>query len=268
MIMKTENNFKYIYGPVESWRMGKSLGVDPISDQKKMCNLDCPYCQLGRTNEFIGDRKVYVSTQIILDEINQLADGDIDYITFSGRGEPTLAKNLGEMICTIQKIRKEKIAVITNSTLLYDKDVRHDLLTCDLVMAKLDAFDQNSFMQIDVAMEGVKFEKVIEGIKQFRQEYKGKLALQIMFVRNNYLLAGKIAQLAKEFDADEIQLNTPLRPSGETPLNASEMEEIKQSFSGLPFVMIYEREIKKTTPYNDQETIKRHGNFKKFDHSR
>lgn len=266
--MNIENNFKYIYGPVESWRMGRSLGVDPISDQKKMCNLDCPYCQLGRTNGFVGERKVYISTQIILDEINQLANDDIDYITFSGRGEPTLAKNLGEMIRTIQKIRKEKIAVITNSTLLYDKDVRQDLLTCDLVMVKLDAFDQTSFMQVDIAMEGFSFAKVVEGIKQFRQEYKGKLALQIMFVRNNYLFADKIAQLAREFNADEIQLNTPLRPSSETPLSAREMEKVKQSFSGLPFVMIYERELKKTTPYNDQETIKRHGNFKKSNKAR
>src|ERR1041385_6644219 len=119
--------FKYIYGPVYSWRLGISLGIDPISRKEKICNYDCVYCQLGPTTQWVLERQVFIPTENVIEEIGRLKDIPLDYLTFSGRGEPTLAANLGQMIRGLKKIRREKIAVITNSSLLHSPDVQDDL---------------------------------------------------------------------------------------------------------------------------------------------
>lgn len=270
-------SFKYIYGPVESWRMGKSLGIDPLSDIAKICNLDCVYCQLGRTRYLTNERREYVPTQAILDELNSFFAHakqnnpalieKIDYITFSGRGEPTLALNLGEMIREIRRTYQESIAVITNSTLLHLPEVREDLQASDLVIAKLDACDEVSFAEVDVGMEGIHFDKVIEGISTFRKSYRGKLALRVMFIQENQANAKAIAELLKNIPVDEIQINTPLRPSAVKPLAPPVIEEIKSHFAGMPAVALYDCECKETQPYNERDTILRHGGYKKINRS-
>src|SRR3989338_2737845 len=107
--------FKYIYGPVYSWRLGMSLGIDPLARKEKICNFNCIYCQLGPTRHYTAERHLFVTPHELEKEIKQITDLDeIDTITFSGRGEPTLAANLGELIKIVRKYRKEKIAVITN----------------------------------------------------------------------------------------------------------------------------------------------------------
>ncbi len=263
--------FKYIYGPVQSWRMGKSLGIDPLSDKSKICNLNCIYCQLGKTHILTDERKEYVPTAAIVKEIEQFFDTtihsdpsiieNIDYLTFSGRGEPTLAKNLGEMIRAVREIRNEEIAVITNSTLVHLPEVQEDLSLSDLVAAKLDACDELSFKQIDKAMRGISFENILEGIKSFREFYQGKLAIQIMFIEENRKYTSRIADIIREVNPDEIQINTPLRPSGARPLDNERIKEIKSYFAGMPAVIVYECDRKETIPFNEVETVKRHGNY-------
>src|SRR3989338_1906861 len=135
---QTPQTYQHIYGPVYSWRLGMSLGIDPISIDKKICNFDCVYCQLGRTKEFTEERKIFIPTNDILREVQILPYIPIDHLTLSGRGEPTLAKNLGAMILGLRETSDEKIAVITNSSLLHRDDVQADLLLADYVIAKLD----------------------------------------------------------------------------------------------------------------------------------
>src|SRR3989338_10882611 len=115
--------YKYIYGPVYSWRMGTSLGIDPVTAKGKICNFDCIYCQLGRTAKFHTQREEFVSVDAIMAEIGSLPPIHIDYYTFSGRGEPTLARNLGEMIRALRARGKCKVAVITNAALIGQKGV-------------------------------------------------------------------------------------------------------------------------------------------------
>ncbi len=261
--MHVESKFKYIYGPVYSWRLGMSLGIDPLSDKSKICNMDCIYCQLGKTVHWSNKRQEFVATQEIIDEIKALPKMELDYITFSGRGEPTLAANLGEMITAIRKIRSEKIAVITNSILLDDPDVRKDLNLADFVLAKLDACDDETLKSVDRVMQDISFEKIVGGIKKFRKDFNGKLALQIMFVEANKDHALRLAAIAKSLGADEVEINTPLRPSGVLPLSACELLEIKKYFSGQNVKTVYEMEKKNVVPLNERETIKRHGNYKK-----
>jgi len=139
-----KSKFKYIYGPVYSWRMGMSLGIDPITADKKICNFDCIYCQLGRTTRFYTEREDFVPVDDIIKEIESLPPVDIDYYTFSGRGEPTLAKNLGAMIKAVRKLTKGKVAVITNAALIGQQAVQDDLMLADLILAKLDAGDDHA----------------------------------------------------------------------------------------------------------------------------
>lgn len=258
-----EQVLKYIYGPVYSWRLGRSLGIDPIDGKDKICNMDCVYCQLGKTVHFTNERKIYVPTEEIVREVRSLPPTGIDYLTFSGQGEPTLAKNLGDMMRALRGIRKEKIAVLTNSVLLYESQVQTDLSFADFVVAKLDACSQETVSSINKTMKGIKFQAIVEGIKMFRQGFQGRLALQVMFIDANKDYAKAIADIAREIHADEIEINTPLRPSPVQPLSQEELEVIKKSFEGLPAKIVYELEQKTIEPFNEHDTIKRHGNYKK-----
>ena len=133
-IVKKTGRFKYLYGPVSSWRLGSSLGIDPISTTGKICSFDCLYCQLGSGAAYTRKRRLYVPTEEIIKEIEQLPkDLAIDYFTFSGRGEPTLALNIGEIIRKLRTIRKEKIAVITNASLMDKISLRRELALADFV---------------------------------------------------------------------------------------------------------------------------------------
>ena len=265
MISPSTNRFKYIYGPVYSWRLGMSLGIDPLtpSGKRKICNFDCPYCQLGRTAKFYTQREDFVSVETILTEVKAMPPMRIDCYTFSGRGEPTLAKNLGEMIRAVRAATGGKIAVITNAGLIDRPDVQEDLFLADWVLAKLDAADQASFQAVDIPAEGIEFQRIVEGIKAFKKKFKGKLALQVMFVEENKRRAPEIARIAREINADEVQVNTPLRPGAMMPLAPEELKRVLTHFQGLPAVSVYEAERKTVEPLDERSTILRHGNFRK-----
>ena len=234
-----------IYGPVPSWRLGRSLGIDLLPGHGKTCSFDCVYCQLGGTTRFAVERRVYVETERLERELDALpltADA-VDYLTFSGTGEPTLAANLGEAIDLVRKhpsLRGVPVAVLTNATLLSRPDVRQELARADLVVAKLDAPDEVLFQEINRPVAGVSWFQVVKGIYQFRQEFDNGLALQMMFVGANRQLAGEMTTLARSLSPDEVQLNTPLRASPTPPLEQAAMAEIAQAFSGLPVVNVYE----------------------------
>lgn len=248
---------KYIYGPVYSWRLGCSLGVDPVSARDKICTFDCIYCQLGETRIFTIERKVFVPTARIIKEIKSLPPVKIDYITFSGGGEPTLAKNLGEIIREVRKIRKERIAILTNSSLMYRKDVQEDLSLADFVVAKLDAHLQDLFFKVNQPIKTIKFNKIIKGIKQFKRNFCGRLALQIMFVKENKRYAKDIAKIVSRINPDEVQINTPLRPCAVRPLSKKDLDVIKRYFKDINYISVYESKKKKVKPIGRKATLRR-----------
>ncbi len=254
-----KKSYKYIYGPVPSWRLGSSLGIDPVSTGKKICSFDCPYCQVGKTEVLTDKRRVFIPVEEIIKELKLLPDLKIDYITFSGAGEPTLAANLGQMIKEVKRVRPEKIAVLTNSSLMRREDVQKDLLLADFVIAKLDAVSKDMFELMNKPAETIKIEAIIQSIKDFKSLYKGKLALQIMFVKQNKKHASEIANVAKEIHPDEIQINTPLRPCSVKPLSKQELHEIKKNFDGLNVMSVYETEVKEVEPVSDKDTMRRRG---------
>jgi len=251
--------YKYIYGPVPSWRLGSSLGIDPVSKGRKICSFDCIYCQIGKTGLLTDERGIFIETRDIIDEVRSLPPLKIDYITFSGAGEPTLAANLGKMIRAIRKIRKENIAVISNASLFHREDVRKDLQLADFVMAKLDAPMQEILTAVNRPVKTISMEQIIAGIKAFKAMFKGRLALQMMFMEQNKGAAQELARLAKEIKPDEVQINTPLRPCKVKPLPEPEIDKIESYFKGLKTISVYKAERKKIRPLSDEETLKRRG---------
>lgn len=266
--LMTSPQFKHIYGPVYSWRIGRSLGIDPLLTQQKFCDYDCSYCQLGAGAGLSFERKVFVPAEEIAAEIQDLPeDCRVDYFTFSGNGEPTLAANLGDMIRAVKACRPPgaaKVAVITNASTIMRPDVQADLRLADLVLCKIDAPDQKVFEQMNRPAPGLRLEDIISGIKSFRKDFRGRLAVQVMFTEANQAYAAELAQIARDIGPDEVQLNTPLRPSPVRPLRPEEMAALKRPFTaaGLRVRSVYEEEKKAYEPFDDQATEKRHGRFK------
>jgi wyosine [tRNA(Phe)-imidazoG37] synthetase (radical SAM superfamily) len=247
-----------IYGPVPSWRLGRSLGVDLLSTEGKTCSFDCAYCQLGRTIHPLVERKEFVTLPRLVEELEQVKGVAADYITFSGVGEPTLAVNLGEAITLARSVLGLPVAVLTNSSLMTEEDVRHDLSLADVVVAKIDAPDEETFRQVNRPFVKCCFQEIIRAIKLFRGPYKGNLALQMMFIESNKDCAREMAKIAEELQPDEVQINTPLRPCAVRPLSPEVIAPISAEFSNLKNVVtVYEAPRPEVNPLDLKETLKR-----------
>jgi wyosine [tRNA(Phe)-imidazoG37] synthetase (radical SAM superfamily) len=230
-------SFRYLYGPVPSRRLGRSLGIDLVPH--KICTYDCIYCQIGKTTDKTLVRKEYVPVKEILEEVKSfLKEGtsSIDHFSLSGSGEPTLHSQIRSVINGIKAITLIPIAVITNGSLLYVEEVRKDLLGADIVLPSLDAVSSEVFMRINRPRSGFNVEKVIEGMVKFRKVYKGQIWLEILFCKGVNDSKEELLKMKKVVDRiqpDRIHLNTVVRPPSEkwaTPLNQKEMEEIQTFF--------------------------------------
>lgn len=173
-------------------------------------------------------------------------------------GEPTLASNLGQAIELARSILHLPIAVLTNSSLMVEEGVRDDLARADVVVAKMDAHNQEIFKQVNRPIMGLLFSDVLRGIKLFRGRFKGKLCLQIMFIEANKDFAREIAKVANSLSPDEVQLNTPLRPCAVKPLSPSQMSSIKGQFDNLKNVItVYQAFRPEVRALNLNETLRR-----------
>jgi wyosine [tRNA(Phe)-imidazoG37] synthetase (radical SAM superfamily) len=200
-----------IYGPVKSWRLGSSLGVDLLLNHS-ICSFNCVYCQLGDIQVKTAERKIYVPTEKVERDL-RLSDWEkADLVTISGNGEPTLALNLGEVLQVIREYTAKPSTVLTNATLLNDPAVRADLNYADHVACKLDAASDAVLQRMNRPVAGIDMASIVSGIKALRQSYDGKLSLQCMFMPTNHDDVDALVELVKDLDLDEIQLNTPKRP--------------------------------------------------------
>jgi len=210
---------KYVYGPVPSRRLGKSLGIDLIPS--KTCNFQCIYCQLGKTTYFTNKRTNFFPKEDIIFEIREAIkqyENEIDYITFVGSGEPTLYKDIEELILITKKLSKKPVCVITNGALLYDPDVRNALMLADVVLPSLDAGDEKLFIKINRPHPSIKYDDVIQGFIEFRKNYKGKFWIEIMIMKGINDSRNELIKLKEKIDLlmpDRIDINVPIRPPAE-----------------------------------------------------
>lgn len=231
-----DKGFPHLYGPVPSRRLGYSLGVDLLPF--KTCSLNCVYCQLGRTNKTTIRRGLFFSAKQILQEVQEFlkSGARVDFITFSGSGEPTLNKSIGWLIRKIKKMTGAPVAVLTNSTLLTRPEVRKELATADVVVPSLDAASQEVFKKVNRPHPSLRAEKIIDGLVKFRRQFKGQLWLEILLVRginDSPAHLKKLKAAVEKINPDKIHLNTVVRPPAESrsrPLSPEEMEKIKEFF--------------------------------------
>jgi wyosine [tRNA(Phe)-imidazoG37] synthetase (radical SAM superfamily) len=234
----------HIFGPVPSRRLGISLGVDVIP--YKTCSLDCLYCECGPTTRLTAERQRFFPPRQLLDELQTLLPTipHLDFITFSGSGEPTLNSDLGWFIAEIKKISAVSLAVLTNGTLLFREDVRHELLAADVVLPSLDAAVAGSFARINKPSPELDLEIIIAGMEAFRREYAGKIWLEVFILKG---VNDSVADLAalhaalRRIQPDKVQLNTLDRPPaypGIASVDFPHLEEICDQWPDLPVEII------------------------------
>ena len=207
---------KYVYGPVPSRRLGNSLGIDPLP--LKTCNYQCIYCQLGKTNNFTNIRKNYFPKKDILTEIEKaikLNKNKFDYITFVGSGEPTLYKDLKDLIIRAKELSEKPICVITNGSLLYEKEVQNALISSDVVLPSLDAGDETSFIKTNRPHPSISFDNLIQGFIDFRKIFEGKFWIELMLMKGINDTKEELLKIKEKLDLikpDRIDINVPIRP--------------------------------------------------------
>ena len=209
------------FGPVPSRRLGQSLGINKIPP--KVCSYSCAYCQVGRTSEMQVERRPFYPPQKILDDVEDKVKRSrelglaIDYLTFVPDGEPTLDANLGQEIRMLKPLGI-KIAVISNSSLLRDREVREDLSETDWISLKVDAVDERSWRRIDRPHRALGLEEILDSILEFSQNYKGQLATETMLVNGVNDDRGSLLQIADflaQARPSKAYIAVPIRPPAE-----------------------------------------------------
>ena len=211
---------KYLFGPVLSRRLGLSLGVD-LLPPKKVCSMDCVYCECGKTprDTLTLERKEWVPTDGVKRELEELLtreDFEVDFVTFSGNGEPTLHSRFGEIARFIKELRPDiRLALLTNASTLHMDEVLRDLEPFDLVSPSLDAVSEEVFKKVNHPARGLTAKKVLEGLEKLRDNFGGEIWLETLFVRginDKPDEVDRIGEWVHRLKPNRWQLNTVVRP--------------------------------------------------------
>ncbi len=221
-----------IFGPIASRRLGNSLGIDLV--KSKTCNLDCLYCEVGKTNALTETRQTFIDLDALVTEI-KACPHKIDCLTLTGAGEPTLHKDIDKIIARLGADFNYPLVLITNSLLLREEAVRQEILGLDIVMPSLDAVSQDVFETINKPVAGVLASDIIEGLVRFRELFMGKIWLEILFVKGINDAPSEVLALKHAIERicpDRIQLNTVVRmpayKEGVEPVSIETLQSIAE----------------------------------------
>ncbi len=225
-------SYKYLFGPVLSRRLGVSLGVDMVPH--KYCTMNCIYCEVGKTTNLLKERDEYIPVQGIITELKDYLSNnpEPDYITFSGAGEPTLNSGIGEVVRFIKdNFTREKIALITNASLLSDPQLRSEIVDIDLIMPSLDAVSDDVYNLINRPCTGISIDDIIEGLISFRKESESQMWLEVFIisgVNDNEDELSLLKKAISKINPDRVQLNSLDRPGTESSVNKVTLEELER----------------------------------------
>ncbi len=221
---------RHIFGPVSSRRLGRSLGIDLVPF--KTCTYDCVYCECGATTRRTTRRAIFFPIEEIYAELADFLSSSppLDFITFSGSGEPTLSFSIGEVIRFLKdNYPSYRVAVLTNGSLLYDPDVRRDLLPADIVLPTLSTVVKQTFLKIHRPDPAISLDRMLKGLVQFRREYSGEIWLEVFIIphinTSDEELAG-LLEIIREIKPDRVQLNTLDRPGTEEWVLSADQAEL------------------------------------------
>ena len=223
--------YQYLFGPVPSRRLGRSLGVDLIPF--KRCTQDCVYCQLGETPCTVSERAEYVPMDAVLSELERwkASGGQADHITLAGSGEPTLHLRFDEVFKWVRERTEVRSVLLTNGSLLYLPAVRRSAALADKVKVTLSAWDEASFQQIHRPAQAITFERLVEGERAFREMYSGELSVEVFIVdgmNSQIEQCRKIAEIVRSIQPDRIDINTAVRPPAVAGVQPSSPEHLQE----------------------------------------
>ncbi len=253
--------YKTIFGPIQSRRFGLSLGID-VSPDEKSCNFDCLYCELAVakvTDKIKNPPKV----QEILDEVTAALREfpDVDVITITANGEPTLYPDLDDLVDGLNRIKKDKkVLILSNASTIYHANIQKTLSKIDIVKLSLDCATQACFKKIDRPLHTLSIEKIIEGIKAFRKIYHDTLVIEILVVKginDNREEMEKLNAVLNDIQPDRIDMGTIDRPPAYAtqPVSEAKLKELATSFDNLPVHLIYKQEPAKRVDFSTEEII-------------
>lgn len=222
---------RYVFGPVPSRRLGRSLGVDLL--RRKTCTFDCVFCQLGRTTKQTVERREYVPAALVLEQLaEKLRSSPLpDYVTLSGSGEPTLSLDAGRVIREAKRLSPAPVAVLTNGSLLSDPEVRRELAAADLIKPSLSAGSEVAFARVNRPHASLGFEEHVEGLVRLREEYGGPLWLELFVVpgvNDSPEELDLFERHLRRIRPDRLHLNTAVRPPAEAETRAAGREELER----------------------------------------
>ena len=261
--------YRHLFGPVPSRRLGVSLGVDLVP--LKTCTMNCIYCECGKTNNCTLERKEYVPLDEVYEELNDylVKQPELEYITFSGSGEPTLHSGIGDVVYFLkQKYPAYKLCLLTNSTLLNNSKVREQIRPIDLIVPSLDTATEECFKRLNRPHHSLKCQDVIEGLVKLRREYSGEILVEIFIAPGLNDTPEEIAALKSALERikpDRVQLGTLDRPGTEEwlePADYHTMQDIA-SYLGNAEIIGKFKPGPKVTTFDDShsrqiyETLKR-----------
>jgi wyosine [tRNA(Phe)-imidazoG37] synthetase (radical SAM superfamily) len=228
-----------IYGPINSRRLGRSLGINLLPATYKLCSFNCIYCQYGWTDAHTDDASNYADDLPTGDELEEALeswlkqDRNIDYITFSGNGEPCVHPQFDKMVDVASKLRNKyvphaKLAILSNSTCLGRSSIMEGLKRLDVRIMKLDCGSVETFQKVNRPNKNIKFEEVVKSLKNLDD-----------IVIQSVLVDGKISNIENEeieqwierlnyIKPREVQIYSIDRPSADKNLKLVGKEKLKE----------------------------------------
>jgi len=225
------------FGPIPSRRLGRSLGINNILH--KICTYSCVYCQLGKTVNMEVKPRSFYPPQKILNEVQDKVEKtkkmqeSIDYLTFVPNGEPTLDINLGQEIKLIKSLGI-KIAVITNASLIDQKQVRENLKEADLVSLKVDSTEEEIWRRINRPHRNLHLDSILESILEFAETFRGKIITETMLIKNindNKQHIERVADFLAQLKPSRSYLSLPIRPPADRWVQAPPEEVVNLSYN-------------------------------------
>lgn len=228
---------KHVFGPVPSRRLGFSLGIDLVP--LKTCTYNCIYCQLFQTSNHTLERQSFFDKhEIVVEVLDAIKENkNIDYLTLSGSGEPTLNSDIGYIIDELKQHTEIPIVLITNSSLLWMPEVRENIKHADVVMPSIDSIEDVSWRKINRPIDGIDLSLINKGLKDFTESFKGDIWMEVMLVEgvnDNIDEVKKLAEFVNSLNVDKVQINTVVRPPNEEyakPLSKDFLDQVVTFFN-------------------------------------
>jgi wyosine [tRNA(Phe)-imidazoG37] synthetase (radical SAM superfamily) len=253
----------YLFGPVPSRRLGRSLGIDLVAP--KSCTFDCIYCEVGPTSHLTVTRREYQTEAMVRELEDYFTQGHAapDFLTLTGSGEPTLNLGLGRIISFIKQASPIPVAVLTNGSLLFDSEVRRQLAAADVVLPSLDAAREETFQAINRPHPRLSLKQVLSGLEAFRRDYRGQIWLEILLLKGLNDSEADLTALRKamrRIAPDKVQLNTTVRPVVEDyalPLSPEDMAAAGAFLGeGVEIIASFDRAAVKPEAVSDAVVLK------------